>query len=247
MQSRLRQRCKHFADAIAPHLPPAQVIYNQTDGTVRHITDVGVHDPGSVWAEVETLPAVLALAERSLLKSGQLRRDPASGTPVVSSEVFWKSAGAEWTAPAHQDNAYVFYRPQRCDATAIWIALDDAGAKSGGMRYVLGSHRLGDVPHMLGRDPPFSKALTTEALCSIDFEQQHSWVDLDLSAGDAVCHSYLTIHESGTNASENARRGLVLNFTGKEAQVDDALRAAHAKAVAEQRGVAEWKLAGDRS
>eukprot|EP01052_Picozoa_sp_SAG31_P003890 SAG31_NODE_154_length_22184_cov_25.917142_12_plen_44_part_00 len=34
--------------------------------------------------------------------------------------------------------------------------------------------------------------------------------------------------------------------TGARAKVNDALRAAHAEAVAKQRGVAQWKLAGDR-
>ena len=145
----------------------------------------------------------------------------------------------------------MFYRPGRCDAAAVWIALDDAGAASGGLRYALGSHRLGNLPHVLGTEPPFSKAMTAEALRSIEPDSQSErrhcpWVDIDLSAGDAVCHSYLTIHASGPNESELPRRGLVLNITGQEAEVDGGLRAAHAKAVAKQRGVAEWRLAGDR-
>ena len=249
--SRLRARCDHFATAIAPELPPSIVIYDEPDGTIRHITDVGVHDHGSVWGEAEAHPGVLALAEQVLLPSRRLQRDPPDGAAAVSSEVFWKPAGAGWRAPAHQDNAYVFYRPGRCDAAAVWIALDDAGAASGGLRYALGSHRLGNLPHVLGTEPPFSKAMTAEALRSIEPDSQSErrhcpWVDIDLSAGDAVCHSYLTIHASGPNESELPRRGLVLNITGQEAEVDGGLRAAHAKAVAKQRGVAEWRLAGDR-
>ena len=94
VQSRLRARCDHFATAIAPELPPAIVIYNEPDGTIRHITDVAVHDHGSVWGDVETHPAVLALAEHVLLRSRRLQRDPADGAAAVSSEVFWKPAAA---------------------------------------------------------------------------------------------------------------------------------------------------------
>lgn len=62
----------------------------------------------------------------------------------------------------------------------------------------------------------------------------------------AVCHYYLTVHPSGPNTGDSVRRGFVLNYTGEGAEVDGVLRAAHAEAVAKQRGVGGWKLVGHR-
>ena len=59
-------------------------------------------------------------------------------------------------------------------------------------------------------------------------------------------HHYLTVHKSDANHSGRDRRGLVINATGEHAVVDTELREAHAVMVAEQRGVEDWKLSGDR-
>ena len=59
-------------------------------------------------------------------------------------------------------------------------------------------------------------------------------------------HHYLTVHKSDANHSGRDRRGLVINATGEHAVVDTELREAHAAMVAEQRGVEDWKLSGDR-
>eukprot|EP01052_Picozoa_sp_SAG31_P003889 SAG31_NODE_154_length_22184_cov_25.917142_11_plen_298_part_00 len=205
----LRHRCNIFAETIAPTLPTGQVIYDP-DGELRHITDIGIHDAKtSVWRGVEADPAVLALVEKSLLPSRSLRQ----GRSRVSSEIFWKPPRSRWVAPPHQDNAYVFYVPGHCDAVAIWVAVDDSTGENGGVRYAFGSHTLGDLEHELGTEPPFSKALTPAAARSIDCDRQYPWVDLQLSAGDAICHNYLTVHASGVNTSDRVRRGFVINCT----------------------------------
>ena len=56
----------------------------------------------------------------------------------------------------------------------------------------------------------------------------------------------MTVHKSDANHSGRDRRGLVINATGEHAVVDTELREAHAAMVAEQRGVEDWKLSGDR-
>lgn len=75
----------------------------------------------------------------------------------------------------------------------LWIALDAADVANGCLHYARGSHK---VAYPDGLPIPGFDTAAADA------------VAVEVSAGDAVVHSALTVHWSGPNSSESARRAV---------------------------------------
>ena len=121
-------------------------------------------------------------------------------------ETFNKYAQIGTTAVPHQDVAYFNLEPM--DMAHLWIAIDDATAENGALRYWKGSHRDGLIPHV----PAIFgyKAVPQEQL---DYDSP-DFVTAEVIAGDAVIHSGLVVHDSPHNHSNKPRCGLLCGYRG---------------------------------
>jgi hypothetical protein len=107
--------------------------------------------------------------------------------------------------PWHQDEAY--WDPGfDYAALGVWMPLDPATPESGCMSFIPGSHR-GDVRvHRHVGDDPAVHALFTD-----DFDERRA-VALPLAPGGAILHHCRTLHSSGPNRSDHARRAYANEF-----------------------------------
>ena len=106
--------------------------------------------------------------------------------------------------PMHQDAPY--FPHERHSMIAVIIHFDDAPIEKGCVRVVPGSHKLGMLEHLSegGFHLPFA-----------DYPIE-SAIPCPAKAGDALFFSYLTIHGSGINTSDEARTTLLVQMRDPE-------------------------------
>ena len=129
------------------------------------------------------------------------------GTPNVQlhhNKLFIKPPGKGSPFPMHQDAPY-FPHDEHSMIAAI-IHFDDAPLEKGCVRVVPGSHRLGMLEHLSegGWHLPFEDYPLEAALAC------------PAQAGDALFFSYLTVHGSGINLSDEARTTLLVQMRDPE-------------------------------
>src|SRR5262245_47969844 len=113
--------------------------------------------------------------------------------PKIGGETFW-----------HQDEAFYdaewIYRELK-----VWAPLDDVADDNSPLEYLVGSHKLGVLPH---------KTIDPEGLCAVlaDVEGHGRRVERVLmKAGDALIHHGYMAHHAPANRSDRLRRSLVVN------------------------------------
>ncbi len=106
--------------------------------------------------------------------------------------------------PLHQDHP--FFPHARHTMTAAIFHFDDAPEEKGCVRVVPGSHLQGPLPHQ------------EQGSYHLPFEQYplESAVPCPAEAGDVLFFSYLTIHGSGINTSDESRTTLLVQFRDPE-------------------------------
>ena len=125
------------------------------------------------------------------------------GSPNVQlhhSKMFIKPAEKGSPFPMHQDAPY-FPHDNHSMIAAI-IHFDAAPIEKGCVRVVPGSHKLGMLPHLGDGGwhlDPNEYSVETATPCPAD-------------AGDVLFFSYLTIHGSGINTSDEARTTLLIQM-----------------------------------
>ena len=102
--------------------------------------------------------------------------------------------------PMHQD--YPFFPHARNTMLAAIIHFDDAPLAKGCVRVVPGSHKAGPLEHI------------AEGSYHLPLEQYplESATAMEAEAGDVLIFSYLTIHGSGVNTSDEARTTLLVQM-----------------------------------
>lgn len=102
--------------------------------------------------------------------------------------------------PMHQD--YPYFPHERHSMIAAIVHLDDAPIEKGCVRVVPGSHKLGPVEH------------DSRGGWHLPFEQYpvEASVPCPARAGDVLFFSYLTIHGSGVNTSNEARTTILIQM-----------------------------------
>ncbi|GCE17863.1 phytanoyl-CoA dioxygenase family protein [Dictyobacter kobayashii] len=102
--------------------------------------------------------------------------------------------------PMHQD--YPFFPHKNHSMIAAILHFDNAPLEKGCVRVVPGSHKLGPVPHQ------------EEGSWHLPLEQYplESAQPCPAEAGDVLFFSYLTIHGSGVNVSDEARTTLLIQM-----------------------------------
>ncbi len=125
------------------------------------------------------------------------------GSPNVQlhhTKIFVKPPERGSPFPMHQD--YPFFPHTRSTMLAAIVHFDAAPVAKGCIRVVPGSHRLGPLAHEEegGWHLPFSQyPITTSVPC-------------EALPGDVLFLSYLTIHGSGINSSNEARTTLLVQM-----------------------------------
>lgn len=106
--------------------------------------------------------------------------------------------------PMHQDAP--FFPHERHSMMAAIFHFDDAPLEKGCLRVVPGSHKLGMLPH------------EGDGSWHLPFDQYpiEDAVPLPAKAGDVVFFSYLTIHGSGLNVSQEARTTVLVQVRDPE-------------------------------
>jgi ectoine hydroxylase-related dioxygenase (phytanoyl-CoA dioxygenase family) len=126
----------------------------------------------------------------------------------IINQVHWKAPGSLGDFAWHQDSRSRrpnwAYRNLGSSYVQTGLAIDPHEPGSGGMRFISGSHRDGDLrmdcsKHALGA------AMTDEALADVGLSAADS-VDLVLEPGDLAMWSPYLVHGSGTNRSDHKRR-----------------------------------------
>lgn len=128
-------------------------------------------------------------------------------------KLFVKPPGRGSPFPLHQDHPFFPHAQGR--VLAAIVHLDDAPVERGCVTVVPGSHRLGPLPHLpdgghhLSTDEwPVTRAQPVEA-----------------RAGDVLYFSYLTVHGSGVNRSDEPRTTFLIQMRAAEdTPLDDAHR-----------------------
>ena len=128
-----------------------------------------------------------------------------SKTKNFGSEYFAKPSKYGLESPPHQDNFYWCVNNDK--GITVWISLDKANKKNGGVYYFEGSHKLGLLPHKPSLAPGSSqkiKSLQKLKKCKKNLP--------NLNPGDCIIHNSLVVHGSQKNNSNTSRRGITVRF-----------------------------------
>ena len=128
-----------------------------------------------------------------------------SKTKNFGSEYFAKPSKYGLESPPHQDNFYWCVNNDR--GITVWVSLDKANKKNGGVYYFEGSHKFGLLSHKPSLAPGSSqtiKSLRKLKKCKKSIP--------NLNPGDCIIHNSLVVHGSQKNNSNTRRRGNTVRF-----------------------------------
>ena len=170
---------------------------------------------GEAECGLEVDPVFMATMQRPLFRRACDRVYGAHvGVAVYRSMVMSKPAGPDGggsTLPWHQDGGE-WWALDRDPLLFVWMALSDATRANGAVQVVKGSHKLGLLSR---RGHTLSEADVARVVGGGEV------VDVELRAGDAFfCHNW-TVHRSGINSTDSARRGFSVNYIDARTRVLD--------------------------
>lgn len=148
-------------------------------------------------AAAEVARACLGAAEVVLFQDHVIAKPPGTAGAV------------EW----HQD--YVYWPLDAPSGVTMWLACDDADDDSGCLRYLPGTHRLGErraADFVAGAGQSGNAALEPLDAAARAAEA----VAVPVAAGDALIHHPLVWHMSPANRSSRQRRAWSLSFVRPE-------------------------------
>jgi ectoine hydroxylase-related dioxygenase (phytanoyl-CoA dioxygenase family) len=115
----------------------------------------------------------------------------------------------------HQDSVYS--RWHLFPSVSAWVALSPSNARSGCMRVVQGSHKLGKLAHEEVADP--SNLLRRGERVGVEVAESEA-VDVELRPGEMSLHHCNIIHGSNPNRTDEARVGFIVRFVTRGALRD---------------------------
>ncbi|MFC0303506.1 phytanoyl-CoA dioxygenase family protein [Rhizorhabdus histidinilytica] len=137
--------------------------------------------------------------------------------------LFVKEPGSVEATPWHNDLPYWPIRgSQIC---SFWLALDQVSERSGGLRYVRGSHKWNTLFQPVAasdKDRHEWEGSTFQPLPDIDGNPDaYELLSWDLEPGDILIHHGLTVHGAfGNSTVDRRRRGLATRWTGDDVIYD---------------------------
>jgi len=138
-------------------------------------------------------------------KKYSLEKIVGSRAKNFGSEYFAKPSKYGLESPPHQDNFYWCINNDR--GITVWISLDKANKKNGGVYYFEGSHKLG----LLSHKPSFAPG-SSQTIKSLKKLKKYKISMPQLNPGDCLIHNSLVVHGSKKNNSSMSRRGITLRF-----------------------------------
>ena len=117
-------------------------------------------------------------------------------------------------APVHQDNYYWCIKDHK--ALTIWVSLNRATEKNGGVFYFNGSHKYGIFDH----EPSFKKGSSQKVKNLEKMKNRFSIETPELNPGDCLVHHCLTVHGSNKNISNYSRKGFTFQFVDFKSKLD---------------------------
>ena len=133
----------------------------------------------------------------------------------ITSQLHWKPAGADRVEFGfHQDIRFRrprgAYRNAERSFVQTALAVDPHRAESGAIRLYPKSHRLGDLA-LGGEGPVLDQALSERDLTVRGLDPA-DLVDIELDPGDVALWGLFTVHGSGVNRADHARRVYVNGY-----------------------------------
>lgn len=126
---------------------------------------------------------------------------------VWSTSVFRKDAQSNSFVSWHQDLTY--WGLSSDQEVSAWLALSEVTEANGGMKFIPGSHHLGQLPHEDVTDS--ENLLTRGQQASIEINDSTA-VKVELQPGQASLHHGYLLHSSGPNQTDKPRLGMVITY-----------------------------------
>jgi len=134
------------------------------------------------------------------------------GVTLFFSQVFCKPPEVGGPKPVHQDNFY--FAPSDPDALlTTWIALDAATEANGCLHYGLGSHREPVLEHAAPEGEPFNLQVPMAVA------GKYPMTPAPVPRGGVSIHHGNTLHQSGSNRSDQPRRAVTFHFLRNDARL----------------------------
>ncbi len=196
MRERINQHVVQREKEIRARANPSE--FEKSSGTlttsqVRKLTELALIDP--LLKEVASSSAVLDIVAELAGKAESIY--------LYNDQAFLKPAFCGSEKPLHQDNSYFRVTPHNFGLTC-WVAIDDATEQNGCLRYIPGSHKLGLVKH--------DKIENTPHLVPSNRSRLAPSMPAPVSAGGAIFHHLLSLHESLDNRSPQSRWAWALHY-----------------------------------
>ena len=188
------------------YFPKDDVVYEpgSSPPRVRNAFRVHLHNP--FFMGVARHPKISPVVEELL------------GRPVrlYGSQLFAKPPEVGSVVPLHPDRPYWPSEPY--ELLSCWIALDDSTVENGGVRFMVGPHKLGELRHLPSNVPGNSLKLDDARISGLpEYAVQ-------VPRGSCVLHHCLTAHWSGPNRSRRPRRGLIMVYMSPRVRLTDATK-----------------------
>jgi ectoine hydroxylase-related dioxygenase (phytanoyl-CoA dioxygenase family) len=152
----------------------------------------------AVLDEARTDPRFAALLRGMI--SGDIKQ--------IINQIHWKRPGGKGDFAFHQDSRFRrppdAYRNLGASYVQTGLVIDPHNARSGGMRILPGSHRLGAL-NMEMDGAVMDNAAAEDALVALGLDPA-GLIDLELDPGDLALWSPYLVHGSGANRADHQRR-----------------------------------------
>lgn len=123
-----------------------------------------------------------------------------------ASQLFCKEATRGREVPFHQDSRYWAVRP--LSTCSVWVAIDPSFSENGALKFLPGSHKLGNFSH---RTDMRSEFALNQAIDDRRFDANAARL-VELEAGQVSLHDAHLVHGSAANHSGRRRAGLAIRY-----------------------------------
>ena len=195
-----QDRVQYYVDNIIPNIPENERVYEDEGIALRNMFHMHLYDE-----YFNKFGNMAKLKEAVFELEGW-----ACELHYVESFMKPKNVGSE--VPMHQDEVFLsIARPQFVTA---WFPMDPVDTRNGTLRFILGSHKWGAIPHETTTIPG-SQYVTANA----DALKQLPSLAAELMPGDIALFGCRLLHYSLPNTSDRPRRILGVGLHGPDAGV----------------------------
>jgi hypothetical protein len=211
---------------VPKHLTAAQVENYRRDGFLSPVRMISPTDAAKARRALESMEGSLGGALRGPVRTKLYLRYPFAYrlaiTPSIldviedligpdillyQNTVWAKNAGESTYVSFHQDNTYFGHTP--CEVVSVWLALSPSKPESGSMRFLKGSHKLGQLP--VRYEVEERNMLSSGQHVDADLSA-FTPVATSLEPGEASLHHAFLVHGSPPNVSAERRVGVTFVY-----------------------------------